>query len=134
MNECWIIRKFCNFIPKDYSIDPDFPFEQLVYQDNDFSIVFRNFHNPDYRIKLKGWKYDSIIFEYIRTENKVCYLQRRRQHTKNIDGCILDDSEELSDLELILKYGRVVTNDSFLKTINETFNLDISLEEKFFLI
>lgn len=92
---------------------------------NKTSIYYRNLHNRTLCVKRNDIGYKEFL--HYDVNNKIVIIDNK----KYISDILLDDIETMTELELILKYGREILDESIVENINSFGSVNISLEHIF---
>lgn len=98
--------------------DKDITYKEWVLDDSIFKFR-KNFVGPDLSI-------DDFYLLDVRKENNNIFLGRNSNFPFPLE--ILNDLDNLTDFEMILKYGRNITNEKILKNYNLSTDKNISID------
>lgn len=116
MSEISIVRKFLSL----YQKYKDKTSGYLTYDIDDESIlIYRNICDPDLIIDKES--NPRFIFEVTKTF-------RINMPGIRINLEIIDDIKTHDDMELLLKYGRIITNNQILSDISKCYGTEIRLD------
>lgn len=116
MSEISIVRKFISLYQKYKDMNSGY----LTYDIDDESIlIYRNICDPDLIIDKES--NPRIILEIGDTF-------RIKLSNIRINLEIIDDIKTHDDMELLLKYGRIITNNQILSDISKCYGTEIRLD------
>lgn len=87
-------------------------------------LIFRPLYEPDLILSFNG----GIEF-YVLDRRRSLGIIETVDHTSDISENIIHDIKIMDEMELLLKYGRKITDQSILEDINQITQNDYKIEE-----
>lgn len=116
-----ILRFFCSKLKMKQDVQ--------LFLNKDNSIIEFIHSGASKAIILQSDKLPCCIISANTERNTICIPFREYEYKVFPFSCIENDLETHSDLEIILKYGRELTDQKILESVNRYLKLELSLSD-----